>query len=223
MILEDFRDRHKGEDVWVVGSDPTALILGPEFFAGRTVVGINLVANLLPVTYTVTKADGESKNPQQTPIVEAQPDMVTVTSEFEQGWHNEPKVNIPGAVVFKHFHNPAQMFDPSQHVPTEPGWLLVSQSTSGSALHFAAHLGAANVFCVGIHGGRFGSRSHSDGYYDEDQGGRHDNTYQIAARQVPGICARLSEMYGTRFVTVLPGGNLRMDGLTFEADYGRLN
>ena len=223
MQLEDLRGRHAGEDVWVVGSDPTLELFGDGFFDGRTVIGINLVGNLMPVNYTVTKADGESSDKFQTRVLEANPNSIMVTSRHEQGWYREPRVNIEGAVVFDHHDNPAEGFDPERHVPTEPGWLLVSQSTSGSALHFAAFLGARTVFTVGIHGGRFGGRAHSDGYYPADQGTYHDVTYRVAAAQVPGICRKLTELYGTRFVTVLPWGNLLCDGTSFRSDYGTLN
>ena len=223
MQLEDLRGRHAGEDVWVVGSDSTVELFGPDFFDGRTVVGINLASNLIPVTYTVTKADGEASHGVYQGLAEKRPDMVTVTSKREQGWYREPLVQIPGAVVFDHHDNPAEGFDPARHVPTEPGWLLVSQSTSGSALHFAAFLGARTVFTVGIHGGRFGAQAHSVGYYETDQGNTHDVTYRIGAAQVGGICRKLTELYGTRFVTVLPWGNLACDGTSFRADYGTIN
>jgi hypothetical protein len=221
--LEDFRGRHAGEDVWVVGSDPTVKLFGPDFFDGRTVVGINFAAKLIPVTYMVTKSDGESSHHNDAILGAQHPAMTVIASQHEQGWYREPRVDIPNAVLFEHHDNPAEGFDPARHVPTEPGWLLVSQSTSGSALHFAAFLGARTVFTVGIHGGRFGERSHSDGYYETDQANLHDLTYRIAAAQVPGICRKLTELYGTRFVTVLPWGNLACDGTSFRADYGTLN
>jgi len=223
LTLEDLRGRHAGEDVWVVGSDPTVGMFGPGFFDGRTVVGINLVARLIPVAYTVTKADKEGERGWFRQLAADHPDMVLVTSRHEQGWTDHPQVDIPGAVVFEHWNNHAHAFDPDRDIPTEPGRLLVSQSTSGSALHFAAVLGARTVFTVGLHGGRFGESANADGYYDEPQGQTHDRTYAIAAKQVGGICRKLTELYGTRFVTVLPWGNLACDGLPFRADYGTLN
>ena len=223
LTLEDLRGRHDGEDVWVVGSDPTVGMFGPGFFEGRTVVGINLAVRVVPVTYTVTKADGESIAGSFWRLAEEHPDMVLVTSRHEQGWTDHPQVDIPGAVVFDHWNNHAHAFDPDRDIPTEPGRLLVSQSTSGSALHFAALLGARTVFTVGLHGGRFSDAANADGYYEQPQSISSDRTYTIAAKQVAGICRRLTELYGTRFVTVLPWGNLACDGVPFRAEYGSLN
>ena len=149
--------------------------------------------------------------------------MVLVTSRHEQGWVDHPQVDIPGAVVFDHWNNLAHAFNPDRDIPTEPGRLLVSQSTSGSALHFAALLGARTVFTVGLHGGTFGGAGNADGYYEASQVQIHDQTYAIAAKQVGGICRKLTELYGTRFVTVLPWGNLTCDGVPFRAEYGSLN
>jgi len=223
LTLEELRGRHAGEEVWVVGSDPTVALFGPGFFEGRTVVGINLAVKLVPVTYTVTKADEESSSRKFGRLAAEHPEMVLVTSRHEQGWIDHPQVDIPGAVVFDHWNNLAHAFNPDRDIPTEPGRLLVSQSTSGSALHLAAVLGARTVFTVGLHGGRFGGAAHYDGYYAEPQGQKHDRTYAIAAKQVGGICRKLTELYGTRFVTVLPWGNLACDGMSFRADYGTLN
>lgn len=223
MRLEDLRGRHDGGDVWVVGSDPTLSMLGPDFFEGRTVVGINRAAKLVPVTYTVTKADKERETGWLSALRKDRPGMVTVVSEYEQGRREHGKTDAPGAVVFKHHQNRSDEFDANRDIPTEPGWLLVSRSTSGSALHFAAHLGAANVFCVGIHGGVFGGEDHSAGYYKEAQGSKHQGTYSSGAKQVTPICRWLSQVYGSRFVTVLPGGNLRLGGVSFRSDYGSLN
>ena len=51
----EFRDRHHGEDVWVVASGASMNHVAPEFFAGRTVVGVNDVYRRFPVTYAVRK------------------------------------------------------------------------------------------------------------------------------------------------------------------------
>ena len=61
--LEDLRNRHDGETIWVLGSGPSLNFLDPTFFAGKIAVSTNYSAKTLgfkpqyafthyPVSYT---------------------------------------------------------------------------------------------------------------------------------------------------------------------------
>ena len=41
MILQDLKDRHKGEPIWVCGSGPSMDWVTPQFFDDKVVVSIN--------------------------------------------------------------------------------------------------------------------------------------------------------------------------------------
>ena len=45
MLLTDLKDRHAGEDVWVLGSGASMNFLNPRFFDGKLVVATNLAAD----------------------------------------------------------------------------------------------------------------------------------------------------------------------------------
>ena len=219
MQLDDFRDRHRGEDLWVVGSDASVGFFPKAFFAGRTVIGVNRACRVVPVTYTMTKADNEQSDGWLSQQVADFPDVVTFSSKHQEGINQMPKVKVPGVVLFDHHDNPGREFDAAMHIP-EAG-LLVSQTTSGSALHLAAFMGASTVFCVGLSGGHFGGRMNVDGY--REQGESDTNTMRIGGSQMQPIADALTARYGTTFVTVLPWANMRLGGVAFGADYGAVN
>ena len=223
LSLDWFADRHIGKDVWVVGSDASLSGFGPEFFVGRTVIGVNTVCRLVPVTYTVTKADWNHKTGWLDEQVAWRPDIPTVCSRHEQGIYAYPQVTTPGVTLFDHIDNPSHAFSAQAHIPTD-GKLLVSQTTGGTALHLAALMGARTVFVIGMSGGTFGGRRNGDGYVSPGATPTSNGkTVEIGAEQMQAIADRLTGLYGCEFVSVLPWANLRLGGTRFESPFGRLN
>jgi hypothetical protein len=222
--LTDFDGIHAGEDVWVVGSDASVDWFPEGFWEGRTVVGVNKVPMLLPCAYCVTKADrqkdGGSRWIQEQ--VEALPNLPHIVSKHPNGHipYGLTEVYGPNVTYFDHEQNRVQHFDAAKDIPSDSGRLLVSWSTLGSALHFAARLGARTVFIAGGSGGRFGEEWNLATYYKTPE-----NTGALAgmSMQAQAIADRLHEMYGTTFVTVLPWANLWFGGVKFQADYGAIN
>jgi hypothetical protein len=215
VVLSDFDGVHAGEDVWVVGSDSSMDWFPEGFFDGRIVVCVN--APHVPCRYVVSKADGSDG------WVRAQalehPAVHHVVSRHPNGSLRTAKVqldDLANVTVYDHAENQCDGFSAGRDVPTDPARLLVSWSTLGSAMHFAARLGARNVFMLGVSGGAFGGETHRDGY-------RSGGPIAGMSLQTQPIADRLAELYGTTFVTVLPWANLRCGGVSFRSEYGALN
>jgi len=218
--LTDFDGAHAGEDVWVVGSDASVAMFPDGFWEGRTVVGVNAVPRHIPCRYCVTKADNDSDSSWVQKQAAEVPQTVHVVSKYPNGDHRRPEAGVtgPNVVVFDHWTNKVDRFDASFDVPDDERKLLVSWSTLGSAMHFAARLGARTVFMVGVSGGSFGDATNLPDYNPNGAG-----PIDGMSRQTQPIANRLRAMYGTEFVTVLPWANLRCGGTKFRSDYGRLN
>lgn len=221
MELNALKNAHALEDVWVVASDASVNYFPDGFFHGRTTITVNYAH--VPATYCVSKND-EPVTPERpyewlSNEAAANPDTLFVVSKHRNGDFNRPQSDVPEAVVFDHWHNRVHAFNPSSDIPDHPGMLLVSYSTLGSALHFAAFMGARTCFVVGASGGAFGGDAYRSTYRVK---GKTD-IVEATSVQTQGICDALTDRYGTQFVTVLPWGNMRLGGVKFEAGYGRLN
>ena len=221
MELKALKNAHALEDVWVVASDASVDYFPAGFFEGRTVITVN--AAHVPARYCVSKND-QPVSPDRdddwlTVEANAHPDTLFVVSKHRNGDLHRPQSVVPGAVLFDHWQNQVQAFNAQTHIPNDPNMLLVSYSTLGSALHLAAFIGARTCFVVGASGGAFGDSAYRSTYRKP---GTLD-TVAATSRQTQGICDELQDRYGTQFVTVLPWANLRLGGVRFEADYGRLN
>lgn len=223
MDLKDFDGIHDGEDVWVVGSDASVDWFPDGFFDGRVVVGVNRVPQFLPCTYCVTKADVDEngRSDWMQDQVDRLPHVRHVISKHPNGHlpYGATQVFGPNVTYFDHGQNRVAHFDAARDVPADPDRLLVSWSTLGSALHFAARLGARCVYVAGASGGKFGDQTNLDTYPADGP----DDVLDGMSVQTQQIADRLTAMYGTTFVTVLPWPNLRCGGVKFRSDYGQLN
>jgi hypothetical protein len=221
LTLTDFDGKHVGEDVWVVGSDASVDHFPAGFWEGRIVVAINGMPRRISATYCVTKADesGAWVRKQAADY----PDVLHVVSKHPNGDASRGLSNVtgPNVVTFDHDRNFCDSFDASRHIPTGPNKLLVSWSTLGSGMHFAARLGPRTVFMVGVSGGSFEGETNMRDYYGTP--GKGGGPIEGMSRQTQPIADRLAELYGTTFVNVLPWANLRCGGNTFRSDYGKLN
>jgi hypothetical protein len=218
--LTELDGRHAGDDVWVVGSDASLDWFPDGFFDNRTVVCVNQIH--APCQYVVSKADhgGPADTSYLRVAAKEHPDVMFVVSRYDSGTRSYGAVDLdgPNVIFFDHDDNMVQRFNPVRDIPSDPSMMLVSYSTLGSAMHFAARLGARTAFMVGVSGGAFAgqeSLASRDGY--------PAGPIQVMSRQTQPIADRLRDMYGTEFVTVLPWANLRLGGTTFSADYGKLN
>jgi len=220
MELKDFDGAHAGEDVWVVGSDKSLDWFPDSFFDNRIVVAVNGMPTKVPAQYCVTKADTSGEWVQKQ--ADSLPDVIHIVSKHPNGDPFRGLSNVKGKniITFNHAANKCERFVPGADIPNDSDSLLVSWSTLGSAMHFAARLGARTVFMVGVSGGRFSDRGNLSGYYGEQT---DPGPIEGMSRQTQPIADRLRAMYGTEFVTVLPWANLRCGGTKFRSDYGRLN
>ncbi len=220
MELTDLKNAHALEDVWVVASDASVNYFPDGFFHGRTVITVNYAH--VPARYCVSKNDepmGHKSERWLADEVADNPDTLFVVSKHRNGDVNRPVSDVPGALLFEHWQNRVHMFTPAHDIPDTSGMLLVSYSTLGSALHLAAFMGARTCFVVGASGGAFGDAAYRSTY---PVNGTTD-IVSATSVQTQGICDALTAKYGTQFVTVLPWGNMRLGGVKFEAEYGRLN
>ncbi len=157
--LADFRDIHRGEDVYVIGSGASLDHYDPRFFDGRITIGCNEVAlRWRETTYTVTKYHDCARR------VAERSDGVVFTPRYLHGNHAHDLVSVmpSNVVVFDHPTNMAEAFDVDRDWPDSG--LVVSWSTITTAMHLAAYMGAGAIILVGHDCGPVGGRLHVTGY-----------------------------------------------------------
>ena len=217
--MRHLRDLHRGEDAYVLGSGASLDYLDPAFFDGRLTIACNEVAlRWRPTRYVVTKYHGLAHR-----AANLLPDATVVVSRFQHGNRNEREAHglPPNAAVFDHPHNQGDDFSAITDWPNDPDQLVVSWSTITTAMHLAAHMGAANIIIVGHDCGSLDGRSHVTGYPEPENRGQWlpypDEAAWLARIELDSIAVRerLRDLYGVRTYSLSPFLNYGLEGVSY--------
>lgn len=175
--LRALAGRHAGADVYVLGSGPTLGFVDPAFFRGRVTVGVNQVnRHVRELTYLVRK---DLRPHAFRDILAAAGNRTThvVTRGYKGGqdWANARTVLThfgaeldAGRIVVADHACHTQLCNGSQleGLPPPGDRLVVTDSTITTAIHLAAHLGAARIIVCGHDLALLDGEANFGGYHD---------------------------------------------------------
>lgn len=220
LELKSFKDKHKGEDIYVFGSGPTCDYIPSSFVDGKITVGTNQTWRKYNTNYVVRK---EHNLLQKT--LDAYNNVVLV-SKGDCGGVNPSQVintkkytNTEKLCVYNHLSNGLSNIDMSCF--DQESTLCVSWSTITTSMHFAFYLGAKNIFLVGVDHGTLDGKSTFEGYYDsvnetaaKSWNGYNDWLTKID-NQTIAIKNKLLSL-GTNVYSINPFTSLRLEGHKYE-------
>lgn len=209
--ITELKNIHKGSDIWVIASGPSAGLIDPTFFDGKVTIGVNRVWTRFKTGYIVMK---------ESEIIDQAIDSgaTVIASEHNCGNTGYAKTKAErDFYYFRHRNNDIKDVDLSVIGTDE---IVVSYSTITSAMHVAAYLGAKNIILVG----------HDCGYID---GKRNFDEYPSAMlARVPGfydrflgsiepqslmVRERLGEVYSCCIYSLNPFLNFGLEGHVYES------
>jgi hypothetical protein len=215
--FKDFRDKHRNEDIYVLGSGPTLNHIPPRFWDNKTIVAVNHGAlrmmNRKP-DYMVTKYHHHALE-----YLEEHPESTIVVTRYNTGNHNEPGViSDPRLVVLEHPHNTCEKWSIDQWPPV--GQFLATYSSITTAMHWAAHLGAANIVLAGHDCGWVDEEGRVPGYRVNEDGTDASDTDNVFWRSFNSqsimVKQGLQDRYGCTVTSVNPWINLNLEGHTWR-------
>jgi hypothetical protein len=196
-FITEFKQRHTGQDIWVIGAASSMDYVEPEFFANKLVIGVNNVYKRFPCTYLVRKEKEGADEARASGIS-------LILSEYDSGDRNAGRNEVDGeAWYFDHLQNTCNTIDLSI-VGTDQ--IVVSWSTITSAMHVAAYMGASNIMLCGHDGGALDGKMTYDGYYPENP--EYAKWYRDWVSKIMGqtceVRDRLQKVYGCRVYSLNP-------------------
>lgn len=212
-----FKDAHKGETIWVLGSGSSLDYIPREFFADKLCVTVNRVGMTLELDefYTVSHYHRDAmlvaaQHPDQ-PIIVPEADLGASGPEAADREPTEPN-------IYRFPTGPQRFgaFDPLTDWPTDPEQLVVGPTSLHMTMHFAAYLGAAHIVIVGADCGTLGDRSNFAGY------SIGDNPFQVWQR-VLGMVADQIRATGTSVHSLNPFVNFALEGHKFQGPTVTIN
>jgi len=159
--ITELKNKHKGEDIYVIGGGASCNFVPGNFFDNKTSICVNWsFQKFVSCDYIIVKeAFKETYR-----FIKTHPNCSLVISKMLAG--SAPKNIIPDdvdAYVFKH----KNVMQPPDYVivrKPQPEMLFVSASTITSAIHLAHHMGAKNIILVGHDCGSIDGKFRMDGY-----------------------------------------------------------
>ena len=172
--LKEFKDIHKGDDIYVIGSGASVDYIDSGFFENKITIGINQIYKKIRTTYLVRK---ETKLLEE--VLKDCKDTIHFISNGDCGGNNNNNLNIINSkykennkiVVYKHNVNKHSMPD---KLP-EDG-LVVSYSTITTGIHLASYMGCKNIILVGHDCGTLDNKCNTDNYHN-------DKSYKIVHKK----------------------------------------
>lgn len=216
MTPDEFENRHAGADIYVLGSGPTLEHIPPAFWRGKLVVttnhgGTRYLEDDPP--YMVTKYHHHAAA-----YAEEHPGSVIVVTRYNTGNHNEARLEDGPYVILDHPHNTCEKWTPEEW--PKPGEFLATYSSITTAMHWAAHLGAANIILAGHDCGWIDGTGRVPGYRAASNGGDASDTDSVFWAAFNGqsvlVKEELSARYGCTITSVNPWINLHLEGHTFR-------
>ena len=175
--LRALEGRHAGADVYVLGSGGTLGFVDPAFFRGRVTVGVNQVnRHVRALTYLVRKdLEPHAFRDILAAAGNRTTHVVTRGHKGGQGWKNARTVLThfsaeldAGRIVVADHACHTQRCNGSrlEGLPPPGDRLVVSDSTITTAIHLAAHLGAARIIVCGHDLALLDDEANFGGYHD---------------------------------------------------------
>lgn len=225
----DHANRYAGLDVYVVGSGPTLNFL-PDvrgLLDGKCVVSVNHGVTRLGVrpTYVVTKYWQHAHE-----YLLTLPGVPVVVTRHNMGnAHSQPLPDSDRMIVIDHGDNECERWNGTW--PDE-GQFVATWSTSTTAMHWAAHLGARNIILLGCDAGFIDDSGRIPGYRDSalmpgyTPGDTADSGFwPVFDRQAAMVKAELLARYEglANVVSLLPFVSANMEGHRWSSHAGTLN
>ena len=208
MILDDLRNVHEGETIWVLGSGPTLGFIDPVFFDDKIVVSTNLCAQVAGIKnpYVFSNYHHRAKELSKDSRV-----VVTLKKNTQPNtpWRGE----LPDNVVLieqDSYSPPGASWDPFRRNPPRSDSLAYGSSSFHGAMHLGAWLGAKSLILVGADCGTLDGEHRIEGYPNGDK------QWTLYNRHHKLMKDWLIEKYGIGVYSLNPFINFNLEGHTFQ-------
>jgi hypothetical protein len=163
--LLEFKNIHKGEDIYVLASGKSVDFIDNTFFNNKIVIGVNQVYKKVECKYLLRKEQKYIKE-----IIDNNGKSIHFISFGDYGGNNTNNIKYikqisydkkDNIVLYPHIVNKHSI---PQNLP-DNDILVTSYSTITTAIHLAAYMGASNIILIGHDCGSINNECNFEGYH----------------------------------------------------------
>lgn len=222
--LEEFKNIHEGEDIYIIASGKSVDFIDDSFFDNKNVIGVNQAYKKTYCKYLLRK-EAELIND----IVDNNPDTVHFISYGACGGANNKNFNIikengydtyDNIVIYSHNRNTCTV---PKTLPNGDA-LITTYSTITTAIHLAAYMGAKNIILIGHDCGTINGECNFEGYHTDEtykiawKNGREDyvNWLKVIEEQTIQVRTMLNNKYNCNIYSLNPFINFGLEGNIYK-------
>jgi len=217
--VKELRNKHKYEDVWILGSGSSLNFIAPEFFTNKLVIGVNWMYRHFTCDYLVVHHHEIVK---QICLERALDQLFfkLVVSEFQCCAFKDGQYAFPDAEIYIYKHEDQGYMVNNYRpliIPTADK-ILSGGTTVIDAVGLAIHMGCRNIMLCGCDGGGIDNETNIRNYYREysksDQIGHSVRSLQIIIELRDEL-----KKYGINIYTLSPFMGLGLEEHKLRMDY----
>lgn len=157
--ITELRNRHRGQDLYVVASGSSLNHIDPRFFVGRIVIGVNEIHRHVPCTYVLMHHHEHAQE-----VLDK--DVSLVIARFNCGHRDWGMVALDGEYyVYEHAESEDCAAIDLRTLDHDDR-LAMSSCTTAEAVELAYKMGAQSIFLMGADGGTLDGATNIVGYND---------------------------------------------------------
>jgi hypothetical protein len=211
MLAESLSELHNsasGQDVYVVGTGPTARLFPARFFDGRKVIGLNAAYRFCQPDISVTIHPDEALMP-----------AIREKRNAGRMWLTKPK----GATTLEVLKNlpvachVISTTESLQSIGVVDAPFFVGRGIHQTGIDLAIRMGARAIFLAGIDMGSLGGDHHGCHHHVRFHGLPAEDAYKEYREWMAAVRAHVRRKYGIPIMSVSP-----LLGVCLEEDYARL-
>jgi len=209
QLIKSLENQYAGEDIYVIGAGKSGDYIDPTFLHGKIAIGVNQSHRRFTDLKYIVKKDGAT-------VEDIDTGVPIVVSQYKYGGNKE---NVCGTYMFTHNYNHPKIIGRDELHPAGER-LIVSNSTITSAIHFAAFLGAKNIFLIGHDCGTLDGEASFTGYHvglpnlwgSQDA---YNNWLGILQAQTIEVREYINKNYNCSIYSISPFIGLNLEGHKF--------
>ena len=214
--ITELKNKHKGQDIYVLASGASLDFVPKQFFKNKVCIGVNRVVKFFECDYVVCKDsvgfEGIIRDAIGSPI--------PLIAKYETGDPGRMLNSLEDAYIFDHFDKPNQR-PKVELISKNIDKMVVSYSTITTAIHLAAYLGATNIIIVGHDCGVLDGRSAIKGYHeDQPPVQRSEAGYISFLSSIEDhtilVKQKVQQVYGCSVMSLNPFINFSLEGHKFR-------
>lgn len=164
--IKELHNKHKGSDIWILGSGASLNHVIDSFFDNKIVIGINRMYKHFKCNYIILHHFSQLKEAlkSRAPVVASIKDQCThdgiqITDLIHVNRYNN-------LYIYNHYSQGYMRIDYSCF--DDPEMLVIGGTTAINAISLACHLGAKNIMLCGIDGGTLDDQVNINDYRDDN-------------------------------------------------------